>query len=318
MNQIRSFMYIVKQSTLNFQGTFLCYCLLTSRDGDVISMLALFQYFGPTLGSYFNNPQNHIFYTNNYSILNSLDPFFLCNLFYLHIFLFQNRSSSRVSSAGDYLRARQTNQRAKSQNSRYSMGAHHSPSESPRLALRQVDIDIDGASSDTSSVKTPPRERLIPRNNTTPVLLPSLVESSPATSELEVRVPVIDILSKGEKGAFGETHSNKSDTALDVAEATPSSDATVVGEGSSSTKTPEDQKLQIIVGDSDDDGEELSTVSPRLKVGDVVRISETLEGQVRFYGKTQFADGIWVGIALSVDEGMLFVYYRSVLFMLLK
>lgn len=42
---------------------------------------------------------------------------------------------------------------------------------------------------------------------------------------------------------------------------------------------------------------------PWLKVGDLVRLSENLEGQVRFYGRTKFADGIWVGIALSIPEG---------------
>lgn len=44
---------------------------------------------------------------------------------------------------------------------------------------------------------------------------------------------------------------------------------------------------------------------PALKVGDVVRVSETMEGQVRFYGRTQFADGVWVGIALSIPDGEL-------------
>lgn len=171
------------------------------------------------------------------------------------------------------------------------MGAYQSPSESPRLALRQVDIDIDsGSGGDANSVgrQTPPRERLIPRNNTTPAQLPSLVESSPSTSELEVKVPVIDILSQGEKEALSRTNSdeiNKSG-APDIKE------------------TADDQKPKIVVGDDDEDEEEATLESPRLKVGDVVRISETLEGQVRFYGKTQFADGTWVGIALSIPEGM--------------
>lgn len=50
------------------------------------------------------------------------------------------------------------------------------------------------------------------------------------------------------------------------------------------------------------EGEEVEA-KPSLKVGDVVKIAENLEGQVRFYGRTQFADGIWVGIALTVAEG---------------
>ena len=49
-----------------------------------------------------------------------------------------------------------------------------------------------------------------------------------------------------------------------------------------------------------------------LKVGDLVRISESLEGFVRFYGRTQFADGVWVGLALSVPDGMLpFYFFKS-------
>lgn len=45
--------------------------------------------------------------------------------------------------------------------------------------------------------------------------------------------------------------------------------------------------------------------SPRkhLKVGDSVTLGENKFGQVRFYGSTQFADGVWVGLALSVPEG---------------
>uniref|UniRef100_A0A7M5UMN0 CAP-Gly domain-containing protein n=3 Tax=Clytia hemisphaerica TaxID=252671 RepID=A0A7M5UMN0_9CNID len=175
----------------------------------------------------------------------------------------KNRSSSRASSAGDYLRARQTNQRAKSQNNRYSVGAFNSPSQSPRMALRQYDIDIDGESAGRT---TPPRDRLVPRNNTTPVL-PSLVESSPTTTE----PPQMELLTA--KQNLSRTNSK-----------------------SSNADTDDDEKPTIIVGD-----EEIP--SPRLKVGDVVKITENLEGQVRFYGKTQFADGTWVGIALTVPEG---------------
>ncbi|XP_065651766.1 kinesin-like protein KIF13A isoform X6 [Hydra vulgaris] len=46
-----------------------------------------------------------------------------------------------------------------------------------------------------------------------------------------------------------------------------------------------------------------NVVSGTLKVGDLVRISDNLEGFVRFYGRTQFADGVWVGLALSVPDG---------------
>ena len=183
------------------------------------------------------------------------------------------------------------------------MGAYQSPSESPRLALRQVDIDIDspassGSGGDASSVgrQTPPRERLIPRTNTTPAQLPSLVESSPSTSELEVRAPVIDILSQGEKEALSRTNSDEIILTSDNKE-------------EPATKAADEQKPQVVIGDDDDDDDDEEEAvdllqSPRLKVGDVVRISEELEGQVRFYGKTQFADGTWVGIALSIPEGM--------------
>lgn len=46
--------------------------------------------------------------------------------------------------------------------------------------------------------------------------------------------------------------------------------------------------------------------SPRersLRVGDIVSFGEDKSGQVRFYGRTQFADGIWVGMELNVPEG---------------
>ena len=183
------------------------------------------------------------------------------------------------------------------------MGAFNSsPSQSPRLALRQVDIDIDGGSvvENTPQSQTPPRERLIPRNNTTPALLPSLVESSPTTSELEVRASVIDILSKGEKEALNRSIEDPG-SASTPRRAGVEEGISKEGEVRS---LEADEKPRIIIGDEPvlDDEEEVE--SPSLKVGDVVRISESLEGQVRFYGKTQFADGTWVGIALSIPEGI--------------
>lgn len=213
----------------------------------------------------------------------------------------KQRPSNRASSANDYLRSRHTNQRAKAQNSRYSFGGTHlnSPSESPRLALRNIDIDIDSEASSVGRL-TPPRDRLPPRNNTTPGGLTSLqplIEQSPHTSNLEIRMSAIDIDTDAEKEAIGRTSSNRLDSKL-PGETKSESEIVNLSHERNEAAVPEEKLANDVTN-----AEGAVSGSPRLKVGDVVRISETLEGQVRFYGKTQFADGTWVGIALAIPEG---------------
>jgi len=181
------------------------------------------------------------------------------------------------------------------------MGAfQNSPSQSPRLALRKVDIDIDGDNTSTGR-QTPPRNTLQP-----------LAESqhSPSDSDLAVRTSEIDIMTDSEKEAVSRKNSDKSDTAVEASAdnvTKPIEDINPHEKLTKSESAPllDEKPAQIVAVDEEDDedDEEESESKQSLKVGDVVKISESLEGQVRFYGKTQFADGIWVGIALTVPEG---------------
>ena len=179
----------------------------------------------------------------------------------------------------------------------------NSPSQSPRLALRQVDIDIDGDSSSTGR-DTPPRNTLQPLAES---------QNSPSDSDLAVRTSEIDILTDSEKEAVSRKNSDKTDTGVDTeaSDLTTTSDVQNTHEKLTKSESAPllDEKpaqVQVLVDDDDDDDDdddEEGGSKQSLKVGDVVKISESLEGQVRFYGKTQFADGIWVGIALTVAEG---------------
>jgi len=62
---------------------------------------------------------------------------------------------------------------------------------------------------------------------------------------------------------------------------------------------------QGVNNDEEKTEKERSDSSPPalLKVGDVVKVSADMEGQVRFYGRTQFAEGVWVGMALNDPKG---------------
>lgn len=242
----------------------------------------------------------------------------------------------RASSAGDYLRMRHNKNRSQKNNeSRYSFAGFTttaSPSESPRIQIKQVDIDLDEPSP---RVATPPRERGVSN-------LDTLIESdnSPGNSDLKGAIPLdsnkdfdnieqsnvtnTDI-SIDDKTIEETENDNKLDALLQVdhVKLSESHSVPLPDKGN----VPAEEVAPASTAENNLEDEKEPSVAPSLKVGDVVKISDTLEGQVRFYGRTQFADGVWVGVALSVPEGeflfdeicyefFTFVSYMEVNFML--
>ncbi|XP_057308656.1 kinesin-like protein KIF13A isoform X3 [Hydractinia symbiolongicarpus] len=228
--------------------------------------------------------------------------------------------ASRASTGGEFLRNKRnlTPQKNEARHSFY--GFENRPSESsPRLTPREVTIDIGEDRPQPS-----PRD-MIPRNSSMSAMInlhPLIEDDGPGspnspkdkvmfgnTKDTDTESKLID-LSNNKKQEDGEqvttTPRSLSEFPTDVVEQANLERSRLIRRESlrkvKDLPLPEQGVTQETVA-TVESPRDPGSPPPALKVGDVVRVSETMEGQVRFYGRTQFADGVWVGIALSIPDG---------------
>ena len=213
--------------------------------------------------------------------------------------------STRVSAGADFLRPKKKslNQQKTNENRHSFYGYENRPQDSPNLNGRDLDPETGRSVSPISKQRS---ESLAePHSSSTPnrsVNLDTLVEDDGPASPDKRSSKTFDVsveTSKDNSECSGIVELCDSNN-VDNAEINgPKNDALTTESEESTTDGDSLQKMDNL------SLTEKQTKSS-LKVGDVVKVSENLEGQVRFYGRTQFSDGIWVGLALTVPSGKAF------------
>lgn len=214
--------------------------------------------------------------------------------------------STRVSAGADFLRPKKKslNQQKTNENRHSFYGYENRPQDSPNLNGRDLDPETGRSVSPISKQRS---ESLTePNSSSTPnrlVNLDTLVEDDGPVSPDKRSSKTFDVsveTSKDNSECSGVVELSDSSNNVDNAEINGPKNDTLTTESEESTADGDNlQKMDNL------SLTEKQTKSS-LKVGDVVKVSETLEGQVRFYGRTQFSDGIWVGLALTVPSGKAF------------
>ena len=211
--------------------------------------------------------------------------------------------STRASTGADFLRPKKKslNPQKTNENRHSFYGYENRPQDSPNLNGRDFNPETGRSVSPLSKQRS---ETLTdPHSSSTPnrlVNLDTLVEDDGPASPDKRSSKTLDLSvenSRDNSECSAVVELSDSSNNVDNAEINgPKTDVLNAEMEESTTDRDSSQKMDNL------SLTEKQTKSS-LKVGDVVKVSENLEGQVRFYGRTQFSDGIWVGLALTVPSG---------------
>ena len=214
--------------------------------------------------------------------------------------------STRVSAGADFLRPKKKslNPQKTNENRHSFYGYENRPQDSPNLNGGDFDPETGRSVSPVSKQRS--ESVTEPHSSSTPnrlVNLDTLVEDDGPVSPDKRSSKTFDLsaeTSKDNSECSGVVELSDSSNNVDNAKINgPKTDTLNTELEESTTDENSFQNMDNLSLTE-------KQTKPSLKVGDVVKVSENLEGQVRFYGRTQFSDGIWVGLALTVPSGKAF------------
>ena len=173
-------------------------------------------------------------------------------------------------------------------------------------------IEIDSPASPNKTLRTPENDTHIIRSASdsffTKTSVARSLENKFSAASIDERQPDDESLS--DKIDTNNTDSNDNELNIDIDNKSSSSEelegkAGITFEASSNSQgAVKEEKSAIRTNSNGNETDSETMTDIGLKVDDVVNMGPGKDGTVRFIGKTQFADGIWVGLELSVPEGM--------------